>query len=120
MGLMSGVLACVITPGEDPVVEVITADLPALQGLVGGGIEVIGPQVGNLLGWHAYIHGEGKFEELPENSQASALAVALGWVPFMGDYLVGTVVFVGDGPDGEEADLPLAIVQAIEGFYGEE
>jgi len=78
--------------------------LSRLNGLVGGYIEAIAKSGGD---WVAYINEEGKLHGLPFNTQADAMARALGF-PFMdGDHLVGTVVFLGRAPgDPDEHDVP--------------
>lgn len=75
----------------------IEGDLETLSGIVGGPIEFVFV----TYGVHAYCHEEGKIEGLEPNIAATRLA---GRFPV--DILVGPVVFLGDGPDGEEGDLP--------------
>lgn len=76
----------------------IIGDLETLQGIVGGPIEFIFV----TEGVHAYCHEEGKYEGLPANPLATRMSGLAGV-----DVVVGTVVFLGDGPDGEEGDLPI-------------
>lgn len=52
-------------------------------------------------GVHAYCNEVGKLNGLPENRTATILAGRVGV-----DILVGTVVFLGEGEDGEDGDLP--------------
>lgn len=75
----------------------IEGDLDTLQEIVGGPIEYV--FVTN--GVHAYLHEEGKIEGLPANSFATRLAGYAGV-----DIFCGNVVFLGEGEDGEEGDLP--------------
>lgn len=86
-----------------PEVREIDGDLPVLQDLVGGYIEVISPSTGVAAPWHGYANEEGLLMSLAYNPRATVLAKALGWY---GEILVGDVVFLGDGRDGEEADVP--------------
>jgi hypothetical protein len=76
--------------------------LAALQDLVGGWVEAIGDSE-----WVAYCDEEGKIKDPPRppNPGATFLAGALGWRWQAGDYLAGTVVFLGR--QGEhEATVP--------------
>jgi Domain of unknown function (DUF3846) len=70
-----------------------------LQHTVGGYIEGV---YGN--GWHLYCNEEAKLLGLPVNSLATMFAKHLGWHAH--DVLNGTVIFLGDGIDGMEDDLP--------------
>jgi hypothetical protein len=101
--------ALVIEPTHTPRLTRIDAYLPALQDLVGGYIEGLGAPDAD---WHAYCNEEGKIEGLPINRFATALAHALGWP--VGDVLVGTVVFLGVGIAGNEADVPNYVIDAAE------
>lgn len=60
-------------------------------------------------GGHAYCDEEGKFKGLPVNVAATELAHDLGWPE--GDYLTGTVIFLGNGPDGTEADVSEDVIR---------
>lgn len=87
--------------------RVLRADpeLSTLQGLVGGWIE--GVSVADA-DWFAFCNEDGKMMRLPVNSGATRLAEALGWES-MGDYLSGTVVFVGRA-DPESTDVPESVL----------
>lgn len=77
-------------------------------------------------GWHLYCNEEGKLRGLPINMVATKLAHELfghNWrnttEPYF-DILVGNVVFIGNAPDGEEADVPQYIVGLAEEIaYGD-
>lgn len=69
----------------------------ALSSIVGGYIEYVYV----TDGVHAYCNEEGKLQGLPVNLEATRLAGRLGV-----DLLVGTVIFLGDDGEGNEADLP--------------
>lgn len=98
----------------------IDPTLEVLQGLVGGPIEVVSPPASESTpDWHAYCNEEGKIHSLPFNRRATNYANYLGWP--RGDVLCGPVVFLGDGPDGGDADIPaetLALMVEIDRVYG--
>lgn len=96
----------IVEPYGPATLDNLPSDLTALQIRVGGYIEAVSPAAGN---WHAYCDEEGKLIGLPVNVPATQLAHLLGWP--QGDILSGTVVFLGDGKDGEEDDVPEAVVQ---------
>lgn len=91
------VKALVVHPDGTKEHRDIEGDLETLSGIVGGPIEFIFV----TYGVHAYCHEEGKFEGLPPNPVATRLCGLEGV-----DIVVGSVVFLGDGPEGEEGDLP--------------
>lgn len=68
-----------------------------LRRTVGGWIECVFV----TGGVHLYCNEEGKLDGLPYNEKATFLAGRQGIDP-----LVGDVIFLGDGPEGEEGDLP--------------
>jgi Domain of unknown function (DUF3846) len=76
--------------------------LTALQRLVGGHIEGVSRD-----GWHAYINDEGKLLDLPVNLLATILLF-----PDHSDLICGAAVLLGDGPAGDEADAPAAVVES--------
>lgn len=78
----------VIEPGKDPRMETIRNDLHTLQRLVGGYIEAV-PLAEDMA---MIVNEEGKLMGLPKNF----------WMKVIGDYIVGTAVFVG--VDGDEFD----------------
>lgn len=87
-------------------VENIDTDLQSLQKIVGGWIEAVSPVDGK---WHAYVDEEGKIKDgMRFNPRATLLAHELGWP--MGDIIYGPAVFLGDGRDGEEADVPGVVI----------
>lgn len=63
--------------------------------------------------WGAFIDEDGKITDPPkeQNVTAEVLARACGWLSEDGDYLVGTVVFVGPvDEDGNETSVPQHLV----------
>lgn len=80
--------AIIIEPGKDPRMETIHNELHTLQRLVDGYIEVC-PLVEDMV---MIINEDGKLRGLPKNF----------WMKVIGDYIVGTAVFVG--VDGDEFD----------------
>lgn len=78
----------IIEPGKDSRMETIHNELHALQRLVDGYIEVC-PLAEDMV---MIINEEGKLRGLPKNF----------WMKVIGDYIVGTAVFVG--VDGDEFD----------------
>src|SRR5258706_10472125 len=66
--------------------------------------------------WHGYCNEEGKLQGLPVNPTATFLARELGWNEYGVDVLVGTCVFLGNGKDGEEADVPEWLVDEYRRF----
>lgn len=88
--------------------ENVPATLQGLRPLIGGGwLEGVSSGGG---GWHGYCDEEGKLKRLPVNDRASSLAHRLGWDPGRNDVLCGDVIFLGDGPDGTEADVPTLVL----------
>lgn len=95
-------------PGKATRILTVDQDTPKMfQQLVGGWIEAISTADST---WHAYCNEEGKIERLPLNARATRLARILGWDRSHRDVLCGDVVFLGDGPDGAEADVPDLVV----------
>lgn len=107
----------VITPDGEGAVMQASSDLDTLRALVGGPIQEVFPSTGDTLGWHGYVDEEGKIKAAAPNPVGTAVALTLGWTPLPGDYLCGPLVLLGDSPDGEEGDLPLPVVKAIEAYY---
>lgn len=91
------VRALIVTPDGKKEHRFIKGDLDTLSEIVDGFIEYVFV----TYGVHAYCNEEGKLDGLPFNIEATRLAGGLGV-----DVLCGTVVFLGDGEDGEEGDLP--------------
>lgn len=114
-GRVRGLVVPVDGPGE---LRWLDPELSALQAVVGGWLEgvgapgdaytVDGTPVGDV-GWHAYCDEEGKLKGLPVNRLATKIALCLGWL--RGDLLCGPVVFLGNGADGEEADVPPLVIR---------
>lgn len=101
-----GHVRALVVPVDGPaVLGWLEPSLDALRAAIGGGwLEgVDGP------GWHGYCDEEGKLKRLPANLPATALAHACGW-PYAADLLCGPVVFLGNDPEGEEADVPQHVV----------
>ena len=108
MGKSTSVRAIIIHP--DATVEVqprYECSLRNLTGTVGGYLEAIG-----FNGWHAYVNEDGIAMRLQQNPLAASVASLLGWRSFEAT-LRGTAIFLGDGPDGEEADVPEYVATAL-------
>lgn len=80
-------------------VESIAAELESLQHLVRGNIEAVSGD-----NWHFYLNEEGKILGLEPNLRAGALVLQL--TGDLQDVYCGDVVFLGETPDGDEADVP--------------
>ena len=91
------VKALIVQPDGSKEYRDIEGDLDTLRSIVGGHIEFV--FVTN--GVHAYVNEEGKLLDLRSNPEATRLAGLIPW-----DFICGTAVFLGDGPEGEEGDLP--------------
>jgi Domain of unknown function (DUF3846) len=106
------VQAYIIHPGTTGTLTRITPTLEGLQEhLDGGWLEAIHPTRGNIP-WHAYCDEEGKLKNLGMNRFATILARTLGW--YTEDFLVGTIIFLGSDEEGEEADVPTAVIDIVE------
>lgn len=97
------VKALVIEPSKSPRVVETPGQLSDLRELIGGGWL----EAANGPDWHAYFDEEGGMKDLPLNVRASALLSELGATR---GYLVGTVIFLGTGPEGTETDCPSHIL----------
>jgi hypothetical protein len=103
---MRTVKGLVVPASGQPEVRHLTADIETLQGIVGGCIEAVALAD---VSAHAYCNEEVKLLGLPVNQTATALTETL--MPgFAHHVLCGDVVFLGDGPHGEEADVPPAVL----------
>lgn len=120
-GSVRGLVVPVDGPGE---LRWLDPTLDALQAVLGGWLEAVGPGPAAVtpfgvpaesIGWHAYCDEVGKLKNLPSNKLATQIAHVLGWPH--GDVLCGPVVFLGDGPDGGEADVPELVVQYAQVLY---
>jgi hypothetical protein len=85
--------------------SLIDPTLETLQTIVGGDIEIV--TIGDC---HLYCNEEGKLQGLPINIRATEFAWTLGWP--QGDVLCGNVVFLGNGPDGLEGNVPQHVLDA--------
>jgi hypothetical protein len=71
-----------------------------LRKVIGGWLEMVSERE-----WCAFLDEEGKLKGLPANEPATLLAHSLGWR--MGDFLVGTVMFLGPvDEEGESTPVP--------------
>lgn len=95
----------VLVVGTDGSMRVrsIEPDVATFTDLVGGYLEIV-----SAVGWHAYCDEEGKLRGRPVNERATALTYFAGFGT--GDFLVGTVVFVGNAGSGE-ADVPAELLE---------
>lgn len=113
------VRAALVKAGERELLPVVIhPGLDELRQMIGGGwLEAVRPNYGDKPEryglrvpqgqspyWHAYCDEEGKLKGLQHNSFATIVARGLGWAN--PDVLFGDVVFLGDGPEGEEDNLP--------------
>jgi hypothetical protein len=106
----STVYAFIVTPEDTGTHTRIEPTVTGIQAhLDDGWLEGIYPHTGTIS-WHAYIDEEGKLKGLPINVFGTALARTIGWLA--DDVLVGPVVFLGDHPEGEESDVPQAVLDA--------
>ena len=95
---MSTVKALIVEPDGSMRHADIKGDLDTLSGIVNGYIEYIFV----TEGVHAYLNEEGKLHPgFAPNPVATRLAGLWGV-----DMILGSVVFLGDGLEGEEGDLP--------------
>lgn len=93
----------------------VPPDLETLRSLIGGGwLEGVGGLIDDT--WHAYCDEEGKLKRLPVNVRATRMARLLGWP--VGDTLCGDVIFLGNGPEGAEADVPDEVRGLAATMYG--
>ena len=85
-------------------VEEIDTSLTARQTLVGGNVGAI-----TCMDWHAYLNDEADFIPLPLNARAEVLIREAGL--HLEDTVSGTVVFLGHGNNGDEADVPAHLLR---------
>jgi hypothetical protein len=110
---MTSIVKALIVPAgraAAPRVETIAADLPTLQGLVGGDIEAV-----TFGSAHVYLHAEGKILGLKPNLHAAFLLLEAG-IPAC-DLFAGDAVFLGSTPDGDEADVPADLLRIAEDYF---
>ena len=92
--------AIIIEPDKAPRMETIYNELHALQRLVDGYIEVC-PIVEDMV---MIVNDEGKLRGLPKNV----------WMEVIGDYIVGTAVFVGvDGDEFDDVPVTLSDLYSV-------
>ena len=99
------------TGNTRPEVIDIDGEYQQLSDTVGGYIESLYiPTV--PIGAHAYINEDGKMLGLSMNPFATIVGHELiGISP--SDYIAGNMIVLGDGEDGEEADVPQTVVDSI-------
>jgi len=101
------VKALVISVDGTTEIKTIKQDLDTLQDLVYGNLEFVSLDYG-----HLYCNEDGYALGLSPNAKADALAKLAGWFPIPGDYLKGTIVFLGtDYVEGNEDDVPDQILE---------
>jgi len=101
------VKALVISVDGTTEIKTIKQDLDTLQDLVYGNLEFVSLDYG-----HLYCNEDGYALGLSPNAKANALAKLVGWFPIPGDYLKGTIVFLGtDYVEGNEDDVPDQILE---------
>lgn len=111
-------MAIVIQADGNADIIMVKGDLESITDIVGGHIEAISPMIGAFGNWHGYVDEEGKLKNLPRNFVADDIANGLGWGGRVaGDFIVGPLLLLGDGPDGQEADVPTAVTQFVHDYY---
>lgn len=90
--------------------EMITVDgsLSQLQELVGGNIEFV-PMKHKA---HAYVNEDGKNLGLTENRIATEVLQQFGYRT--NDFIVGNMVILGEGKDGDEGDVPKPMLKILD------
>jgi hypothetical protein len=100
------VKALIIKPDGTTLLTEIKQDVYTLQEIVEGNIEYVSLKYG-----HLYCNEDGYALDLKANPRANAIARKAGWIPIPGDYLKGTIVFLGQNYDeGSEEDVPEEIL----------
>lgn len=93
-----------------PELREIAGTLDELQGLVGGCIECV--TIGD--GAHLYIDDEGKFKDVPTVNRVASSLVEHYFPGFLNrDVIVGNAIVLGSTDDGNEADVPVAILALL-------
>lgn len=107
--------AIVIEPGRQPEVRDLAGDLESLQAAVGGYIEAF-PL---LPGVATYIDEEARIRpDTPAvNGCATWLCMVLGRPRPADEPILGPMVFIGVGPDGDSVDLPAIAVARVMDLY---
>lgn len=100
-------LACIIEVDSDESVRIehVEPDLETLQTVVGGYLEVV--LINSLSTVHGYVNEDGIRLNLPLNVLASRLA---------GTQILGNMIILGNGANGEEADCPDTIYALLINF----
>lgn len=96
---------------ESARIETIDAGLGNLQTLVAGNIEAVSGE-----DWHFYLNEEGKILNLEPNRRAALLV--LEETGALTDMYCGNVVFLGETEDGDEADVPEALIDLAQQLFG--
>ena len=116
------VAALIIQPDGTAEIKDIEPDLKTLNELVGGYLTAIAPSTDRYGDWHCYLDEEGLLKGATPNPAGTSFARAIGW---RGNdpMLVGTMVFLGAGGEGEdagaeEADVPPEVVGIAVGVWG--
>lgn len=102
---MSEVNTIILRADGNAEIAYVDNGLEAAQKTVGGYIEAITPDCDTGFGnWLAWVNEDGKSTRLPRNHIAETLLTKYGWRGD-GDYLVGTIMLVGDG-GADTVDVP--------------
>ncbi|WP_224047782.1 DUF3846 domain-containing protein [Arthrobacter sp. NicSoilB4] len=91
-------------------VEEIDTSLATRQALVEGNVGAI-----TGTGWHIYLNDEADFIPLPLNARAEVLIREAGL--HLEETVSGTVVFLGHGNNGDEADAPAHLLRLAERLF---
>ena len=91
-------------------VEEINTSLAIRQTLVGGNVGAL-----TWKDWHAYLNDEADFIPLPQNARAEVLMREAGL--HLEGTVSGTVVFLGHGASGDEADAPAHLLRLAERLF---
>ncbi|MEQ4565840.1 hypothetical protein [Paenarthrobacter sp. CAP02] len=111
---MQKFLFALIVPARlhEPIrVEEIGAALASRQSLVEGNVEAISGR-----GWHAFLNDQAESIPLPLNPRAEVLIREAG-TPIE-DPVSGNAVFLGQGSDGNETDVPGQLLSLAERLFG--
>tara|TARA_R100000935_G_C2735488_1_gene123726 strand:+ start:105 stop:470 length:366 start_codon:yes stop_codon:yes gene_type:complete len=85
-------------------VEEIDTSLATRQALVDGSVGAI-----SWMDWHVYLNDEADFIPLPLNARAEVLIREAGL--HLEETVRGTVVFLGHGSNGDDADAPAHLLR---------
>lgn len=98
-------VALIIHPGRLSELKMVTPVLDQLQLIVGGYIEGVGSYDGGG-GGHGYIDEDGKSKAYEVNDLATRLVNTMFPGFATRDFIVGTMVFLGDDSKGDEDHVP--------------